>query len=236
MKTTPGRATTAPAARRAGAAALLAAALAVALAGCGLVPPVEVNDPLGLDGETADIAFGADALTASLAPAAVEGSGEITIDFADADWPDVPLSPGRLANELSIATATLDAGEGAAPETITLSDIDVHVYVWHGAATYDAAAAENRATASVEGAGPVTLERGACGLDSCEYAYDGSVPAFGEVTFTGDDVARAVNVITKSPEPNHVRLVVTLQGEPEGSLAGRTLTVEIDGSTGSVGL
>ena len=237
MQTRPRPATTLPAAGRAGAirAALLAAVGTVALAGCGLVPPVPVDDPLGLDGKTAAVSLGSASLTAAFAPAAVDGSGEVSVTFDDADWPDVPLSPGRLTNELSIATATLDAGEAEAPETIELSDIDVEVTLWQGAATYEAAAPDSRAAAKVDGAGPITLVRGACDADSCTYSYEGSVPAFGEVTFSGDAVANAVKVITQAPQPNHVRAVVTLRADPD-TLDGRTLTIEFDAATGSVAL
>jgi len=221
--------------RRRGAWSLTAgAALAtVALAACALVPPVAVNDPLGLHGATVEVVFGGGA--AVLAPLAADGADDVTFTFDDVDPVDLPLSPGRLTNAISVATATLDAPEPDAPETITLSDIGLELWLWHGAGSYDAAQEGARVQTSVKNAGPVTLTRGACTATECAYAYAGDAPAFGVVRLTGGDVGTVLTISSQPPEPNAARVRVTVRAEPDG-LAGRTLTIELDAFEGSIGL
>ncbi len=215
-------------------AAPLVALLAVALAGCGLVPPQSVGDPLGLDGKSVAVTFGALGPAGVLVPAAVTGTGELEFTFPDHDWPDLPLSPGKLTNDITIASATLNVGADEAPASITVSDIDLTVYLWHGAATYDAAT--ERVSVTVENSGPVTLNRTGCDAGGCTYSYDGSALAFGTVSYSGTAVATALKVLAQEPEPNRVRAVATLRAEPEGPLAGKTLTIEFEAGSGTVSL
>src|SRR5690606_41234824 len=93
--------------RRRGAWSLTAgAALAtVALASCALVPPVAVNDPLGLHGATVEVVFGGGA--AVLAPLAADGADDVTFTFDDVAPAELPHTPRRLINTLVGATATI---------------------------------------------------------------------------------------------------------------------------------
>ena len=43
-------------------------------------------------------------------------------------------------------------------------------------------------------------------------------------------------VLAQEPEPNRVRAVATLRAEPEGPLAGKTLTIEFEAGSGTVSL
>ncbi len=217
-------------------AALAATALAaLALTACGAIPPVAVTDPLQLDGKQVAVSFGAAQVAAVLGPAAVPGSGGGTFAFDDVPMQDLPLTPGRLTNDLGIARATLDAGEGGAPETITLSDLRLEVQAWQGAADFASAAPADRFAFVITSAGPVTLTRGQCDAASCQYSHAGNELAFGTVGLTGADVAAALRVGTRAPEPNQMSLGLTLSAAPD-ELAGRTLTLELDAAAGSVGL
>ena len=208
------------------------AALIVLLSGCGAVA-VPVTDPFGLDEAQVRLELRRGPPLMSLAPAAVDGSGQVTVAFDDWDTPDLPFQPGRLANELTVATADLDAGADDAPETITLTDVDVDVWLWHGAAEPDAVARSVHVRLS--DLGPITLTRGACTADTCSYSYGGGAPAFGNLQVTGSAFSTAYTIVTQAPEPNRVRVAVTVQAEPEDALDGRNLTVTLGAEKGSIG-
>src|SRR5690606_4875556 len=69
----------------------LVTALAIALVllvGCGLVPPIDVEDPFGLDGQEVDVVFGP--VVTGLAPLSVDGTASGAFTFQDADLGDLP--------------------------------------------------------------------------------------------------------------------------------------------------
>ncbi|HEX7000225.1 MAG TPA: hypothetical protein VF164_00860 [Trueperaceae bacterium] len=209
-----------------------AAAVATALltACSSLIPDQNVTDPLGLDGQSVAIAFpGGETVVAM----AVTGSGSADFTFPDLEIPDLPLSPAELTNEVSIASASLNAGAGEAPDQITLSGATLTVRVWHGAATFDDA--DDKADFVLNAQGAVTLTRGGCTVDSCAYTYTGVLPAFGVASLTGAELASAMQVATEAPTPNDGHVSLSVAGEPEADLAGRTLTITLDGESGTIG-
>jgi hypothetical protein len=229
--------TTARRARRIGALAPVAVIAVLALAACGAVS-FPVTDPLGLDKAELELDLRRGPLM-SYAPAAIRATGEVTVDFDDISFGNVPFNPSKLANTLNIAAATLDAGEDEAPETITFSSISVDVYLWQGAATYDAAATGDRLHSQVKQGLPLTipLQRGECGVGSCEYHFGFGVPVaqLGLLSLTGADFDKAFAILAGEPDDNHVRLVVGLDVEPEEQLDGHVLTLRLDASEGSIG-
>ncbi|MFO7545235.1 MAG: hypothetical protein R6W77_07030 [Trueperaceae bacterium] len=207
--------------------ALLAAI--VLLAGCGLVPPIDVQDPLGLDGQEIDVTFGP-AVT-GLAPLSVGGNASASFTFPDADLGDLPVNPKQIVNELGIASATLDREAG--PEIITLSDIDVVVRVWQGAASYDTAAANQRAEASFAASGAVTLSASGGGVGTTSYTVSGASGDVGLLTMSGSDIANLLTILSELPATNDGSIAVTLQGDPDALLGG-TLTIELDAWNGQI--
>lgn len=211
--------------------AVAAAAAALLLAACSsLIPDQNVTDPLGLDGQSVDITFPGGETVVALA---VAGSGSTDFTFPDLEIPDLPVTPAELTNEVSIASASLNAGAGEAPDQITLSGATLTVRVWHGAASFDDAA--DKADFVLNAQGAVTLTRGGCTVDSCAYTYNGVLPAFGVASLTGAKLASAMQVATTAPTPNDGHVEVSLSGEPEADLAGRTLTITLDGESGTIG-
>ncbi len=206
---------------------------ALLLTACGnLIPDQQVTNPLGLDGTAVQVEFQApDVLTAQ----AIGAQAEADFSFSDYDLPDLPISPTELANELSVASATLSGDTATAPDTIDLSDVEVTVRIWHGAFSYDAAEEDARVEAVVEAASDITLNRVSCDAGvSCEYAYVGAVPAFGVASLTGGQLGTTMTIVTEAPEPNQGHVLLQLTGEPD-ELAGRTLTITIDASEGKIG-
>lgn len=204
--------------------------LIVVLAGCGrLIPPIDVANPLGLDGQEIDVSFGPAA--AGLTALSVEGSASASFTFPDADLGDLPITPNQLVNELEIASATLDREGG--PEVITLSDIDVVVRVWHGAASYDTAASNARAQASFSATGAVTLTVSGGGVGTTTYVVGSATTDIGLLTVSGSDIANLMTILSEVPDPNQGSIAMTLQGDPD-ALSGGTLAIELDASSGQI--
>lgn len=210
----------------------LVTALAIALvllAGCGLVPPIDVEDPFGLDGQTIDVTFGP--VVSGLTPLSVDGTASGAFTFQDADLGDLPVNPKQLVNELGIVRATLDRAGG--PEGITLSDIDVVLRVWQGATSYDDAAANQRAQASFSASGAVTLSATGGGADTTDYIVSSASGELGLLTMSGSDVANLMTILSDLPATNQGSIAVTLQGDPDALLGG-TLTIELDAWNGQI--
>jgi len=213
------------------------AAAAVLLAACAVIPAQPVTDPLGLDSKQLALSFEAAAgpTAAEIGPQAVTGTAFGTIEFEDWDL-ELPVNPGTLSNEVSIASAALSPANSAdAPEQITLSAPVLTVRVWHGAASYELAAADDRVEHVLEATNSITLSRGICALSgSCSYSYDGEALAFGTIKFSGAPLGNLLSIATQAPTPNLGSVELSVQGEPDG-LAGKTLTVKLAALEGSVG-
>lgn len=209
-----------------GAAALISA--------CSLIPPQEVNDPLGLNGEELAVAFvGVTSAGEGFGAQAVAGDASGTFDFADLGG-DIPLNPGTLSNPVSIASAKLGpATEADAPDVITLSDAVLTIRVWQGAATYEVAEGANRVEHVLTVSEPINLNVGSCFAGSCSYTLDGDGPAFGAVNLSGSPLSTLLDIAFNAPSPNHGSATLTVQGEPD-ELAGKTLTLTLAAATGTV--
>ncbi len=212
---------------------VLAAGLAtLLLTACGaLIPDQAVTDPFQLDGKTIAVPF---PVPGALVSQAVMGTAQVSFTFPDIEWPNLPVDPAKLTNEVSIASATLDAPEATAPTEIVLSDAVMTAYMWHGADTYAEADPADRFSFVAQSQGVVTLTRQDCDATSCDYGYTGDVPAFGVAALGGSTLAAALSVSTEAPSPNGARVELSLNGEPD-SLAGHTLTITVDAENGVIG-
>lgn len=219
---------------------LLAAAVAL-LSACSVIPPQQVNDPLGLHGEELVVTF-APATSSGVSAAAtlgaqsVAGSANGVFEFADLEG-GLPINPGTLTNDIDFASVRLSpADETTAPETITLSDAALDIRMWQGAASYEDAAADERVQYLLAAGGPITLERVTCfGIDSsCSYTVDSDALALGTVKFSGAPLGNLMQIIFNAPSPNLGSASFSVQAVPE-TVAGMTLTITLDAAEGTIG-
>lgn len=201
--------------------ALLAAVLVPTLAACGVVGgmigPVDVEDPLAVDGHVVHASFE----EGSLAPAAAAHGGEagtFTVDDMEIDLrgfsvgdlhidagfePDVRLTGGPMA---------------AAPDSFTVTAVDFE-------ATLDDAGHDRVTfTKRVELDGVTFAKGAACdGPESCTYTYDGTASLTGVLQLDWNDLtdlAHFVAILREAPEPNEGTLTVDVEVDSDPSLAG----------------
>lgn len=203
--------------------ALLGAVLV--LAACSAIPPQQVSDPLGLHDQSVEVAF-----PGTLAVQAVSGGGEGSFTFPDIAF-DAPIKPGALTNTIGIGSAMLSGGTG--PDTITITNPQLTVSVWQGAATYDQAPEGERATVNLTTTATIVLARGNCFAGSCSYNYLSGPRSLGDLKLSGAGLSAAFTVITQEPSPNQGTVELTLQADPD-ELQGRTLTIKLDADEGEI--
>jgi len=208
--------------------AMLAAS--VVLAACSAIPPQSVTDPLGLDGQYVAVIF-----MDSPVIQAVPGVGGGTFSFEDLDV-NLVVSPGLMTNTVRFAANARLFGTDDGPGTITLSAPELTVRVWHGAATYDEAADDARAEASVSTAANIVYKRGTCfagATASCAYAYQSGPLTLGDVHLSGTPLRTVLGIVTEAPSPNNGSVALSVQADPE-ELAGLTFTIELEASEGEI--
>lgn len=204
-------------------AALLAASLL--LSACSAIGPQPVSNPLGLHGQNVDVVF-----PGALGVLAVPGEGGGSFTFADVEF-GVPIKPGALTNAVGIASAVLSGATG--PDTITITDPQLTVRIWHGAPSYDLAPEGGRATVSVSSTATIVLARGTCFASSCSYHYQSGPRSLGDLKLSGAELSAAFSVMTQEPSPNQGTAELALQADPD-ELAGRTLTIKLDAAEGEL--
>jgi hypothetical protein len=172
---------------------LSVAALGLAFAGCGLLPPVTLNNPVGLNGKQVAVALdqepalmGARLVTANGMTGAM-GGGSVEATFADVS--SVGTNPTTFDLNLPLdpkVTITADIQ----PDTVTLSDISFDLSL--------SDAAHEAVTVNLPYSGTVTLTRQEDGsylastAATAAWAFVGSLPSA--------TVASAVEVITQGGE------------------------------------
>lgn len=208
------------------------------LAACSAIPQQPVNDPLGLDSMELALTFvGATSAGAGSDFGAQAVAGEFTDTFTFDDWDvELPVNPGTLTNDVSIASASLEPATSAdAPMEIVLSEPLLTIQLWQGADSYQEAGAADRVEYVLEAEGAITLARGTCAVDSrCSYSYQGADLAFGTVKLSGNPLGNLIRIATSEPTPNSGSVSLSVQGEPD-ALAGKTLNIRLDAAEGSVG-
>lgn len=181
--------------------------LALALVGCGLVPPVKVSDPLGLNGKTVDIKVPAAGLASQSTV-----SGTVNASFADLTT-SIPFTPGQFS---ACYDFTITATLSGAPVNIKATNIKLDVSVndgTNGPATISATASE--VTITGNGTSYTGSGKNLCGKFS--------------------DVGKVVAVVTKAPTPNTVTGTFSL--DTDATLpTGTTFTITFLNGSGEIKL
>lgn len=219
-------------------AALAALAAALVLTGCGVVanfvPPIEVGDPLGVDGQRVD---------ATLAPgsyAALTSHVDTTRSF---DLPDLEQDLYGFSVDAFEADAGLEptvelrggSTETDYPERFTVERARVEATL--------ADDANGSVSFERDVALGLTFVRGACASTGCSYSYDGDVDELaGALTLAvtdGAELDRLVAILKLGDRetPNTGSLRVAVDFESDADLAGLTasFTLTSEGSTIELG-
>lgn len=202
----------------------------LALAACSAIPPQAITDPLGLDGQGVEVDF-----AGALGAQAVPGEGGGTFTVADLDV-NLVVSPGLMTNSVGFATNARLTGTDDGPATIMLSDPVLTVRLWHGANTYDEAADDARAEASISTTTEIVYQRGTCFVGataSCAYTYQSGSLTLGDIRLSGTPLRTVLGILTEEPTPNSGSVSLTVQGDPD-ELAGLTFIVELEASEGEI--
>jgi len=156
--------------------------LALVMAGCNLIPPITVSDPLALNGKSFDLITSSPAVSSQATQ-----SGSVIASFSDIDLSNIPLSPSSLniCYDFSISTNVAFTG------SITLSNIKLDVSVNDGTN------------------GPASVIATA---DNLVLTSNGTVATASGKNLCGkvSDIAKMIAVIKNAPQPNTVRGTFTL--------------------------
>ncbi len=203
--------------------ALLGAALGLSavFAGCGLIPPIKVDNPLGLSG--AVLSAPLSATGASVRPQ-VAGQGNATVSATFADLTTaIPFTPSSFNVQLAITSATISAGCLAAANAtsiaVTVSNMTV--------AVSDSTSATPAVVRSVTATIPtftfnITPAGVVSGLNAANLLF--AIP----------NLTTAMTIIQTAPTPNSVKVDATVATSP--ALSGCTLGVTFGAGSGEIKL
>lgn len=204
------------------------------ISGCGLIarliPPIEVTDPLALDGKRFDAEMTTPAnLSASLGALA---QGEASLAFTFEGDPDINLrgfNVGELLSEItSDAQMTLTRPTGGFPDDFVVTAMSLNVTV-----TQEDGAREVSLASEFSGNVPFAIDA-ACDTDtatSCSYTFSGDETDIASVLLfvleaTGQDARELVNIVrTAGSHTVNVTLGITTESNPD--LENSTLTVTL---------
>ncbi len=202
---------------------LLGAALGLSavFASCGLIPPVKVDNPLGLSG--AVLSAPLSATGASIRPQ-VAGQGNATVSATFADLTTaIPFTPSSFNVQLAIASASISAGclalGNATSIAVTVSNMTVVVS--------DSTTATPPVVRSVTATIPtftfnITPAGVVSGLNTAALLF--AIP----------NLATAINIISTAPTPNSVKVDATVATSP--ALSGCTLGITFGAGSGEIKL
>ncbi len=193
---------------------LLVTALSLLLAGCGLIPPIDIGqDPFGFSGKTVTAVVGS---SASLAVQAKTASGSLSLSFDNLDIGSAP-NPSQIAANIGIApTVSVSALDGVYPETISF-EMAMSLNLSDAGGNFQAQAKIS----------DITLNRSAdcSGASSCSYTVAGT-PSITELLFGGN----AIGIIFAGPQPNTLNVSVSMNVNSSPELAdGSSITVTFSG-------
>lgn len=205
-----------------------AAVVAVlALTACSALSPQAVTDPFGLDGQQVEVTF-----PVPLTAQAIAGDGSTTFSFPDLEQP-LPLAPGQLSNTVKLAPTVRLSGP-AGSDTITITDPVLTVRLWHGADSYEEAAAGDRVEMVLAASATIVYANPTCFSGTfCEYSYQSGLRTLGDLTLKGSELSTVLGIMTDPPSPNGGSAMLALEGSPV-ELAGRTLRLTLDAAQGEV--
>ncbi|MEX2502772.1 MAG: hypothetical protein WD336_10380 [Trueperaceae bacterium] len=212
---------------------LLAGLAAAFLTACGVIaavaPPIDVGDPMDVDGTSVE----AELVSGGLSTAALAHLGA-TKAFAFGDM-EVDLRGFSIASfytNVGLSDTVRVTGGGVE------SDYPTSIEVTGGrlSATVEDDVNGN-VTFGVEADLSLTYERDSCSVDACSYVYAGDDPLDGvldlRLTDSGD-LATLVAIIREgdTPSPNRGELEIGIEVDSDPALAGftATFTLTSDGS------
>lgn len=209
----------------------------ILLGACGLLPPIPINDPLGL--HNAELAVTVAVNPTSMSALAVTDAGGTTtpIPFKDLNL-SLPLNPRSLTVYGGLQSAvTVALPEGAVcPETLTISNITLTVKLWDGATTYDGAIEARRVSVPASDPRSFTMSRDS--ETSCSYTFGRTDLLVGslQVELSGDKLSRAIGIIQSAPGDNYVEATITMtvSGTPIHPSPGTVITFRLDMARGEV--
>jgi len=192
-----------------------AAGMALLLSGCNLIasliPPIPVDNPLGLNGQSVTLTVGSSGLTPQAQGTPI--SGDLDFTFGDVlSGVNLPLTPSQL-NACYDFTVQGPVPQGA-PESLTLTDVRLDL------------------TLSDEGHNPVqaTITAGSVTLTAANGQYTGEGK---DLCGTFSNAGELIAILKDAPEPN--RLTGTFQMVADGTLPqGTTLTVTFENGKGTI--
>lgn len=191
------------------------------LAGCGLIPPIEIgDDPFGLDGQVVTTTVQPESALATEATATTPSP--VSVEFDNVDLGRAPR-PSQILADLSIQNSVTVSIPGAVtaeqyPETITLTNV-----------SFEATLSEPGAPSAEAGGeitGSVVFIRGECNVISCQYSATDA--ALDDVTLKLS--GQAIAIIFGGSEPNTATVSVSLELDSTPELpAGTTVSVTLKG-------
>lgn len=195
---------------------LLALGASTLLAGCGLIPPVALTNPLGLEGKTLAVALDATSAPVSTRTAGV-GSASLTATFPDSA--SVPLAPSSIDISLALASATISPSCAAA-----LNQTNIAVSL------------TNFTVELSDGTG-ATLRLFSAALPTVNFNVNptnGTITnlAAGALNFVVSNVPQVTNILTSAPTPNTVKVNTTVTTTP--ALPGCTITFTFGAGGGNI--
>jgi hypothetical protein len=192
--------------------AMLVGGLSLALGACGLLPPVEIGDVLGLDGQEITVTVeGMAPATLPLALETYQGSGSFgPVEFDNVSGVSGLPNPNQLLYELGIDdTITVTAIDGIYPATLTVTAIEAEGTI------SEPGREPVRATANVTG--NAVFSRGTeCteGDPSCSYTLSSAALSSLNVNWTN-----VAAIVFGGTEPNSAELTLTVTFESDPGLA-----------------
>lgn len=202
---------------------LLGAALglSVVFASCGLIPPIEVENPLGLNGAVLDAPLSATGTSIRLQVAG-QGNATVSSTFADTTA-SIPFTPSSFNVKMVLRSVTISpncAAIGTATSiTVTVSDMKV--------AVSDSTTADPPVVRSVTATVPTfTFKITPAGVVS-----DLNAAA---LLFAIPNIGTAIGIISTAPTPNTVKVDATVATSP--ALGGCTLRITFDAGRGEIKL
>lgn len=196
-------------------AVLATVGVSVLLSGCNmiasLIPPIPVDNPLGLNGQSFTVAVGSSGLTTQAQGTPISGNLDFT--FGDVlSGVDLPITPSQL-NACYDFTIQGPIPQGA-PENLTLTNVQLNL------------------TISDEGHNPaqatITAENVTLIATDGQYTGEGK-----DLCGTFSNAGELIVILKDPPEPNH--LTGTFQMVADGALPqGTTLTVTFKNGKGTI--
>jgi hypothetical protein len=203
--------------------ALLGAALGLSavMASCGLIPPIKVDNPLGLSG--AVLSAPLDAAGASIRPQ-VAGQGNATVSATFADLTTaIPFTPSLFNVQLAITSASISAGCAALGTNTSIAVTVSNMTVAVSDSTTAVPPVVRNVTANVP-------------TFSFNISNTGAISELNATAllFAIPNLSTAISIISTAPTPNSVKVDATVATSP--ALSGCTVGLTFGAGSGEIKL